>query len=74
MNMWNKEDFDFSGGYLTYRYDHTKHPAFVARFKYGGMGRFKSFLVKNFYPDEYFAMLRMGLAPYEILESRGWTR
>ena len=42
MKDFKKENFDYSGGYLTYE------GKFVARFKYGGpitMAKFKNFLI-----------------------------
>lgn len=71
--MWNKENFNYHGGYLTYE------GKFIARFKYRGMpitmGMFKSFLIKNFTPEEYFAIYDNGRgpAPIQILDDRGFN-
>ena len=65
--MWDKEAFNYSGGYLTYK------KAFVARFKYSkDWGRFKTFLVRNFAPAEYFERLAAGDTPLGILGSKGF--
>lgn len=50
MSKFIKEEFNFDGMYLTYGADRR----FVARFKRGGMGDFKRFLIKNFTVDQYF--------------------
>ena len=45
MKDFKKENFDYSGGYLTYE------GKFVARFKYRGpitMAKFRNFLIKKF--------------------------
>lgn len=70
MSTWTKDDFNFSGGYLTYK------GRFVARFKYRGapikMGMFKRALTKYFTPEEYFAKLENDRkAPLEIMEDCG---
>lgn len=66
MTKFNKENFKFDGLFLMY------DGAFVARFKRGGMGAFKSFLVKNFSVEEYF-QLSKDLAPVEILATKGFV-
>ena len=66
--MFNKELFSCSGGYLSY------DGKFVARFKYSTreVAGFKSFLIKNFTPAEYFAELASGKAPGEVLRDKGY--
>lgn len=53
MTKFNREDFNYHGGYLTYGSDRK----FVARFKYAARdkARFVTFLIKNFSVEEYFA-------------------
>lgn len=67
---WDKNFFHYSGGYLTY------NAKFVARFKYlrNGMGDFKKFLVTNFTPDEYFALLEKRDTPIGILQTKGYVQ
>lgn len=66
--MWDKEAFNYSGGFLTY------NRAFVARFKYSkDWGTFKTFLIKNFTPAEYFDRLGSGDSPLGILGSKGYV-
>lgn len=71
MTKFDKSKFNYHGGYLTY------DGKFVARFKYRGgakMGPFKSFLIKNFTVEEYFAIYNEGRgpAPLQILEAKGF--
>lgn len=70
MTQFNKIDFNYSGGYLTYGADRK----FVARFKYvaGNKAGFQAFLIKNFTVEEYFARLDAREAPAQILGSRGY--
>lgn len=65
MSKFVKSEFS-AGEYVTYG------NRFVARFKRGGRGSFLTFLVKNFTVEEYFAELDRGVAPLQILESRGY--
>ena len=80
-----REHFSFHGGYLCYHADATVYESgpccdcrssrFVARFKYNKSrkGRFLTFLIKNFTPEEYFERLeKNGESPLEILESKGF--
>ena len=67
MSKFIKEQFNYDGMYLTYGEDRK----FVARFKRGGMGDFKRFLVKNFSVDEYFNQLAVS-APILVLMSKGY--
>ena len=70
--MWNKawdqEAFTYHGGYLNYM------GKFVARFKYVNDHKsFKTFLMKNFHPVEYFERLASGDSPLGILGSKGYV-
>jgi hypothetical protein len=72
---FQKELFSFDG--MSLYYDNK----FVARFKYmkSNMSGFRSFLMKNFDVDEYFARLadhcggKGKESPLEILESKGFV-
>lgn len=68
MARFNKAEFEFDGMYLTYNGE------FVARFKYvrGNAGPFRTFLIKHFTQEEYFARHRAGESPLEILQSKGY--
>ena len=44
----------------------------VGRFRSGGWGAFKKFLVKNFTPAEYFYYRDQGLAPLDVLHLKGY--
>jgi len=68
---WIKESFNYHGKYLTYKFG--GEDKFVGRFKYGGMGHFKTFLKKNFTPEEYFKMYDEGFTPVGILETKGYV-
>jgi len=71
---FDKQKFDYHGGYLTYELNSGERSVVVARFKYGGMGAFKRFLIKNFSVEEYFKLLDSGLAPLEVLKTKGYTK
>lgn len=79
MAKFNREDFHYHGGYLNYGYvgmrgeEYVREDEFIGRFKYGGMGVFKTFLIKNFRVEEYFGKLDAGFAPLTILESKGFV-
>jgi len=67
MMMFIKENFNYSGGYLTY------DGKFVARFKYAkDHNQFKNFLIKNFVQSEYFDRLANGESPLGVLGSKGY--
>ena len=72
MTKFTKEGFDLHGGYLTYGPDRR----FVARFKYraSDAGTFRTFLIKNFTVEEYFAAYDdgRGTPPLKILEAKGY--
>jgi hypothetical protein len=72
MTKFKKTDFCYHGGYLTYA-----GQFFVARFKYGNPGKSKNhfvkFLVANFTVEEYRALYATGLAPTEILKTKGFV-
>jgi len=64
MTKFNKEMFNFQGGYLTY------DNKFVARFKHRGpftKAKFLRELMKNHTVEGYFAELANGNAPIAIL-------
>jgi hypothetical protein len=68
-NRFDKNLFDYHGGYLTYGQDRR----FVARFKYRGpvtRAKFMAALVKHYDPDSYFLRLK-GTAPLQILMDDG---
>lgn len=73
MTNFERENFSYHGGYLTYLIDGEYK--FVARFKYkpGGRGTFTTFLIKNFTVEEYFARLKDD-APLTILQSKGYMQ
>ncbi len=66
---WNRKDFTYSGGYLSYR------GTFVARFKYvkSNKPHFLTFLINNFHPAEYFGRMEDDIAPAEVLRERGYV-
>ena len=66
--MFKKDLFTYSGGYLSY------DGRFVARFKYrtDTATNFKSFLIKNFTPAEYFGAYERTKSPRSILQSKGY--
>ena len=66
--IFQKDNFAYSGGYLTY------DNKFIARFKYSSRDKagFISFLVKNFSVEEYFAEYAANVAPALILEKKGY--
>ena len=67
-----KENFSYSGGYLTYDDGVDRH--FIARFKYvpkSSATKFMNFLIKNFTCEEYLERADKE-APLEILESKGY--
>lgn len=76
MTKWNKDNFNYSGGYLTY-YRPGLTSEFVARFKYRGgmvtMGVFKKALMKSsMSPDQYFKLMEdRNNTPVGILEADG---
>jgi len=71
-NTFIKENFSYSGGYLTYTDDNDRH--FIARFKYvpkSSAMKFKNFLIKHFSKEEYLKRVKTE-APLTILESKGY--
>ena len=71
-NTFKKENFSYSGGYLTYTDDKDRH--FIARFKYvpkSSAMKFKNFLIKHFSKEEYLKRVKTE-APLTILESKGY--
>lgn len=78
MTKFNRDQFEYSGGYLTYKMEPTHYASrgrFVARFKRTGRDKpgFVSFLIKNFTVEEYFDRYEAGEAPATILESKGYV-
>ena len=71
-NTFIKENFSYSGGYLTYTDSDDRH--FIARFKYvpkSSAMKFKNFLIKHFSKEEYLKRVKQE-APLTILESKGY--
>ena len=71
-NTFIKENFSYSGGYLTYDDGVDRH--FIARFKYvpkSSATKFMNFLIKNFTCEEYLERADKE-APLKILESKGY--
>ena len=71
MIQFDKANFNFHGGYLTY----GTEGRFVARFKYDASKRnkFINFLTKNFTVEEYFFLLEdKDVSPLKILLARGY--
>ena len=68
MTKFDKAGFNFDGMYLMYEGN------FIARFKRGGMGDFKRFLVKNFMVEEYFILLNeFNMSPLPALATKGYV-
>lgn len=67
MTKFVNKNFKYDGMYLKY------DGKFVARFKYGGMVAFKKFLRENFTVEEYFDLLEDGMAPLNVLETKGYV-
>jgi hypothetical protein len=68
MTKFDKAGFNFDGMYLMYEGN------FIARFKRGGMGDFKRFLVKNFSVEEYLKLVNeFNMAPITALETKGYV-
>jgi hypothetical protein len=71
-NTFKKENFSYSGGFLTYNDGDDRH--FIARFKYvpkSSAMKFKNFLIKSFSKAEYLERVKQE-APLKILESKGY--
>ena len=71
MTQFDKANFNFHGGYLTY----GTEGRFVARFKYNASKRnkFINFLTKNFTVEEYFFLLEdKDVSPIKILNAKGY--
>jgi hypothetical protein len=72
--MFNKSNFDYSGGYLVYfpeGFANTRNRQFVARFKYRGpfsKAVFFKELLKNHTPESYFKAMETQ-SPLEILRA-----
>ena len=71
-NTFKKENFSYSGGFLTYNDGDERH--FIARFKYvpkSSAMKFKNFLIKHFSKEEYLQRVKTE-APLKILEGKGY--
>ena len=71
MTAFNKDDFSYSSGWLTYGKDYK----FVARFKHRGFitkAKFIKQLIKNHTVEEYFSKLDGGDTPLGILRDADW--
>ena len=76
MTQFNKELFDYSAGWLTYRTDIKTRPEFIARFKYNKSDKpsFVKFLIKNFTVEEYRNLTnKVNLAPLQALATKGYV-
>lgn len=71
MTQFNKDNFEYHGGYLHYKEDNN-NKLFIARFRNGGKPQFQAFLVKNFTVEEYKTMYMSGMAPLQILQTKGY--
>jgi hypothetical protein len=78
MTKFTKENVLQDGAYLYYAPNGIMTPwgerKFIARFKHAkdGAGSFKTFLIKNFTVEEYFAEYDAGVAPLKIVEEKGY--
>ena len=72
---FNKDQFNFDGGYLTYDLQNGERNVFIARFKYNRSvkGRFVTFLKNNYSVSEYLGFLEMGRSPLAILIDKGFV-
>ena len=70
MTAFTKENLNRDGMFLTFGPDRR----FVARFKHcrNDMGRFTTFLIKNFTVEEFFDAVAADVPPLKILESKGY--
>ena len=71
MTRFQKDLFDYHGGYLTYGKDRI----FIARLKYGATtskARWITFMVKNFTVEEWQRARARGMAPLTIMEDKGF--
>ena len=70
MTAFTKENLNRDGMFLTFGPDRR----FVARFKHcrNDMGRFTTFLIKNFTVEEFFDAVAADVPPLKILESKGF--
>ncbi len=77
---FERKNFRTDGMYVTYAKGGSENAktwgdyTFVARFKYTkrDIGRFVTFLIKNFTVEEYFEALENGDAPATILKAKGY--
>jgi hypothetical protein len=76
MTKFTKENLISHNEWLNYYPPGEQGPMFVARFKHmkDGMGSFKTFLIKNFTVEEYFAEREKGISPLPILMAKGYLQ
>lgn len=74
MTKFDKDQFNYFGGYLTYG-QYPERPKFIARFKYSSRDKagFLTFLIRNFTVEEYLGRIEAGETPVGILESKGYV-
>ncbi len=72
---FERDKFIKHGEWLSYTVNSNEHDKFVARFKHtrSKMGKFITFLIKNFEVEEYFHKLEVERkSPSKILEAKGY--
>lgn len=72
MTNFEKANFEYSGGYLSYKMENGAR-RFVARFKYNGpvtKAKFLKTLIKHYSVEEYFSRMVLE-APLQIFERDG---
>lgn len=71
MTKFIKKNFDKSGQWLYYKVDGQQ--VFVARLRNRKQFTpFINFLIDNFTVEEYFTLKRTGLAPLEVVKTKGY--
>jgi hypothetical protein len=69
---FQKINFTISAGWVSYS-DDTLDRVFVARCRVSkDAGPFVTFLKNNFQIEEYFNLIKSGLAPLEVLMTKGY--
>jgi hypothetical protein len=76
MTKFTKENLRQHNEWLYYYAEGSSQGEFVARFKHmkDGAGSFKTFLIKNFSVEEYFAEREKGVSPLTILAEKGYLQ
>ena len=64
--MFKKENFKIEGQWIHY------NGKFVARVRCGSKMTYVNFLIRHFSEDEYFNLYNSGMAPLQILQSKGF--